>query len=200
MASSSSSMIDYWRLAMVPGPGLMTVEEYFAYTPYTLKPMELIHGAVRIADAPKPRHQSAVAELFRALDAHVRARRLGKMWLSPLDVVLSERDRLIVQPDLFFISTARAWIVDERVRGAPDLVIEVLSPNPRIGRTSERVAWFEQYGSRECWLVHEDHRTITVITFENHRQASRQTFPRREPVVSSVLPEFTLSLDEILED
>jgi len=48
--------------------------------------------------------------------------------------------------------------------------------------------------------VHEDHCTITVITFENHRQASRQTFLRREPVVSTVLPEFTLSLDEILEE
>jgi Uma2 family endonuclease len=200
MASSSSSMIDYWRLAMVPGPGLMTVDEYFAYTPYTLKPMELIHGAVRVADAPKARHQSAVAELFRALDAHVRSRGLGKMWLSPLDVVLSERDRLVVQPDLFFISKARAWIVDERVRAAPDIVIEVLSPNPRIGQTGERVRWFGKYGARECWLVHEDHRTITVIAFENHRQSWRRTFQRREPVSSRVLPEFTLSLDEILEE
>lgn len=185
---------------MAPAPGLMTVEEYFAYTPCTLKPMELIHGAVRVADAPKPRHQSAVAELFRALDAHVRALRLGKMWLSPLDVVLSERDRLVVQPDLFFISSARAWIVDDRVRAAPDLVIEVLSPNPRIGQTDERVGWFGKYGAHECWLVHEDHRTITVIAFENHRESSCRTFQRREPVSSRVLPEFTLSLDEILEE
>ena len=185
---------------MAPAPGLMTVEEYFAYTPYTLKPMELVHGAVRVADAPKPRHQSAVAELFRALDPHVRARRLGKVWLAPLDVVLSERDRLVVQPDLFFVSAARAWIVDDRVRAVPDLVIEVLSPNPRIGQTDERVGWFGRYGARECWLVHEDHRTITVIVFENRRESSRRTFQRREPVVSTVLPEFTLSLDEILEE
>jgi len=177
----------------------MTVEEYFAYTPYTVKPMELIHGAVRVADAPKPRHQSAVAELFRALDAHVRARDLGKMWLSPLDVVLSERDRLVVQPDLFFISNERAWIVDDRVRGAPDLVIEVLSPNPRIGQTGERVGWFAQHGVRECWLVHQDHRTVTVMAFEDRRPSARRIFQRREPVASGVLPEFTLSLDEILE-
>jgi len=192
--------MDYWRLALAPAPGLMTVDEYFAYTPYSLKPMELIHGAVRVADAPKPRHQSAVAELFRALDAHVRARRLGKMWLSPLDVVLSERDMLIVQPDLFFISAERWWVVDDRVRAAPDLVIEVLSPNPRIGKTGERVRWFAQYGVRECWLVHQDHHTVTVIAFEDRHQSSRRSFQRREPLASSVLPEFTLSLDEILEE
>jgi len=184
---------------LAPAPGLMTVEEYFAYTPHTLRPMELIHGAVRVADAPKPRHQSAVAELFRALDAHVRPRRLGKMWLSPLDVVLSDRDLLIVQPDLFFISSAREWVVDDRVRAAPDLVIEVLSPNPRIGKTGERVRWFAKYGVRECWLVHQDQRTVTVITFEDGRQSLRRSFQRREAIVSRVLPDFTMSLDEILE-
>jgi Uma2 family endonuclease len=178
----------------------MTVDEYFAYTPYSLKPMELIHGAVRVADAPKPRHQSAVAELFRALDAHVRARKLGKMWLSPLDVVLNDRQALIVQPDLFFVSNERAWIVGDRVRGAPDLVIEVLSPHPRIGDTRERIRWFAENGVRECWLVHQDQRSITIIQFRERREASRMVFGRRDPVVSGVLPEFTLSLDEVLEE
>src|SRR3989449_8151431 len=69
----------------------MTVDDYFAFTPFSLKPMELIYGAVRVADSPLPRHQSAVAELFRSLDGHVRSRKLGKIWLSPLDVVLNDR-------------------------------------------------------------------------------------------------------------
>jgi Uma2 family endonuclease len=185
---------------MAPAPELMTVDEYFAYTPLTLKPMELIRGAVRVADAPMPRHQSAVAELFRALDAHVRSRRLGKVWLSPLDVVLNERAALIVQPDLFFVSEARSWIVTDRVRGAPDLMIEVLSPKPRIGNTAERVRWFRDNSVRECWLVHQDQRSVTVITFADYREWSRQVFQRRDPIVSTVLPEFTLSLDEILEE
>ena len=185
---------------MAPAPDLMTVEEYFAYTPLTPKPMELVYGAVRVADSPKPRHQSAVAELFRALDAHVRSRKLGKMWLSPLDVVLNDRLALIVQPDLFFVSNRRAWIGGDRVRGAPDLMIEVLSPKPRIGKTSERVKWFRENGVRECWLVHQDERFITVIGFENYREVSRRAFEPYEAMVSDVLPEFTSSLDEILEE
>jgi Uma2 family endonuclease len=195
----ASSSMDYWRLALAPAPGLMTVDEYFAHTPYSLKPMELIDGALRVADSPMPRHQSAVLQLLLALDAHVRPRDLGRMWVAPLDVVLNDRRALIVQPDLFFISNERSWIVTDRVRGAPDLVVEVLSPNPRIGRTDERVRWFEEHGVRECWLVHQDQRSITVIEFENRRETSRRSFQRRDAMASSVLPEFTSSLDDILD-
>jgi hypothetical protein len=71
-------------------PRLMTVDDYFN-TPETLKPMELAFGVLRVAESPSPRHQSAVGDFFLALDAHVRARQLGRMWLSPLDVVADRR-------------------------------------------------------------------------------------------------------------
>jgi len=197
MASSSSMRTR--REAVTPAPELMTVDDYFTRTETTSKPMELIYGAVRVAESPLPRHQSAVAELFRALDPHVRSRSLGRMWLSPLDVVLDARRHLIVQPDLFFISNERAWVVADRVRGAPDLIIEVLSPNPRIGKTSERVQWFAENGVRECWLVHQDQRSNTVIRFQHNRESSRVVFQRDQPIASAVLPEFRLALDEMLE-
>jgi Uma2 family endonuclease len=178
----------------VAAPRLMTVDEYFK-TPEALTPMELIYGALRVADAPTPRHQSAVACLFRSLDAHVRARRLGEIWLAPLDVVLDERKALILQPDLMFISNARSDIVKDRVRGAPDLVVEVMSPYPRIGRTQERVGWFGEYGVRERWLVHQDRREVTVIDLAT---GSRRVHEAREPIRSHVLTEFAETLDEIL--
>jgi Uma2 family endonuclease len=179
---------------VAPAPELMTVDDYFN-TPETVKPMELVFGALRVADAPSPRHQSAVVHLFRALDAHVRARGLGEVWLAPLDVVLDERKALIVQPDLFFISNDRGWIVKDRVRGAPDLVVEVLSPNPRIGQTEERVGWFGDYGVRECWLVHQHRRDLTVIDLATKDQ---HVFAALERIKSRVLPEFSETLDEIL--
>jgi Uma2 family endonuclease len=179
-------------------PTLMTVDEYFG-TPETVLPMELVFGVLRVAEAPAPRHQSAVANLFLALDAYVRARGIGRVWLSPLDVVLDERKALIVQPDLMFISSERESIVQDRVRGAPDLVIEVLSPNPRIGRTEERVAWFAEYGVRECWLVDQGRREVTVLEFANRRIAQRRVFARGEGIGSSVVPEFAQALDDILE-
>jgi len=178
-------------------PPLMTVDEYF-HTPETVRPSELRYGVLHVAESPSPQHQSAVAQLFRSLDAHVRARDVGEMWLAPLDVVLDDEKALIVQPDLMFISKAREWIVQDRVRGAPDLVVEVLSPNPRIGKTEERVTWFAEYGVRECWLVHLDRRDITVVTCAHRRIAGRRVFARREPLESAVLPDFAEGFDDIL--
>jgi Uma2 family endonuclease len=178
-------------------PKLMTADEYFA-TPETLTPMELAFGVMRVADAPTPRHQAAVGDLFRALDGHVRERKMGRMWLAPLDVVLDDRRALIVQPDLMFISNERDWIVRDRVRGGPDLVVEVLSPNSRIGSTDERVGWFGEYGVRECWLVHLDRRHVTVVAYANRGVARRDVFACDEPIASTVLPEFRRSFEEIL--
>jgi Uma2 family endonuclease len=178
-------------------PSLMTVSEYLR-TPETVLPAELRFGVLRVAEAPTPRHQSVVASLFRALDTYVRERGVGEMWIAPLDVILDDERALIVQPDLMFISKENAWIVRDRVRGAPDLVIEVLSPNPRIGKTEERISWFAEYGVRECWLVHLDRREVTVITYAKRRIAARVTFRRRHSISSSVFPDFAESFDTIV--
>ncbi len=146
---------------MAAAPRLMTAEEYFR-TPETLLPAELAFGVLRVGDAPTPRHQSMVANLFRALDAHVRERRLGRVWLSPLDVVLDEARALIVQPELLFISNDRAWIVGDRVRGAPDLVIEVLSPSNSAVEMEERVALYLEAGVRAVWIFNPKRRTVTT--------------------------------------
>jgi Uma2 family endonuclease len=176
----------------------MTVDDYFA-TPETVLPAELAFGVLRVADAPTPRHQSAVLQLTIALDRHVRERGLGKIWISPLDVVLDEEKALIVQPDLMFISNERASIVRDRVRGAPDLVIEVLSPHPRIGKTAEHLAWYTAYGVRECWLVHQDQQRVSVIDFQDGRADLPRLFGAALPIESAVLPDFHRSLREVLD-
>lgn len=176
-------------------PRLMTAAQYFN-TPETLTPAELAYGVLRVCDAPSPRHQSAVASLFRALDRHVRTNYLGDIWLAPIDVVLDFDKALIVQPDLLFIANARRWIVQDRIRGAPDLVLEVLSPQPRIGRTEERIGWFREYGVRECWLVHQDRGDVTVLDFTKNTEC---VFRERAPIRSQVLPEFCETLRHILD-
>jgi Uma2 family endonuclease len=162
-------------------------------------PQELAYGVLRVSEAPLARHQSAVADFFRALDTHVRERKLGKVWLSPIDVVLDEARAVVVQPDLLFISNENASIVSDRIRGGPDLVIEVLSPHPRIGRLEERVAWFAEYGVRECWLLRQDERVVDVLTLSQGRVIADTRFTRQAPIVSNVLPDFKKSLNEILE-
>ncbi len=180
-------------------PKLMTLDEYLA-TPETLAPAELAYGALRVAEAPTARHQSAVAGLFRALDGHVREHRLGRVWLAPLDVVLDARQALVVQPDLMVITNAREWIVRDRVVGPPDLVVEVLSPNARVGSIDERIGWFAEYGVRECWLMHLDRRTLTVIAYAGKHIAERRVFQADDPIASAVLPDFHASFESLLAE
>jgi len=172
---------------------VMTLQEYFS-TPETVLPQELIYGAMRVADSPTPVHQEAVGRLFLALHEHVSRRGLGTVWLAPLDVVLDAERALVVQPDLFVILRGGAAIVADKVRGAPDLVIEVLSPFPRIGGVNERVTWFRNHGVRECWLVDQIDRRIDVIQFEAGELRSEQAFGPDDPIGSGVLPEFGGSL------
>jgi Uma2 family endonuclease len=175
----------------------MTTAEYLA-TPETVRPQELAFGVWRVADSPTPRHQEAVLRLAVALHAHVEAQKVGTLWPAPLDVILDEARALIVQPDLFVISNDRAHILTDRVRGAPDLVVEVLSPHPRVGDINERVQWFARYGVRECWLVHQIDHWIDVLTFESGRTALRRRFGADERIESGVLPQFSGSLAGIL--
>ena len=175
----------------------MTLQEYFQ-TPETVLPQELIYGVMRVAESPSPTHQETVGAFHIALHEHVRRRGLGQVWLSPLDVIFDADRALVLQPDLFVILNGGAAVVGDKVRGAPDLVVEVLSPYPRIGKTVERVNWFREYGVRECWLVEPFDRRIQVLRMEAREMTSRRTFGWDDAIVSGVLPEFDQTLMTML--
>jgi hypothetical protein len=82
--------------------------------------MELVYGVVREPPAPRWGHQAVVTRLVTLLEPYVRAEQLGRLCVSPIDVVLNAERALVVQPDLVFISNERLAIVRERVHGAPD--------------------------------------------------------------------------------
>jgi Uma2 family endonuclease len=90
-----------------------------------------------------------------------------------------------------FVSAERSHIAADRVYGAPDLAIEVLSPNARVGRVDEQVGWFAQYGVRECWLVDLAARQIAVLGLSERHGVSRRTLHALgEPLASDVLGGF----------
>jgi Uma2 family endonuclease len=175
----------------------MTTAEYLR-TPQSLLPTELAHGVLRVADAPSPRHQSAVKAFLLALHPFVEERGLGEIWLSPLDVILDEAQALVVQPDLLFISTARSRIVRDRVRGAPDMVLEVLSPYPRVGNTQERLEWFVRYGVRESWVLRLLEQRLDILSSEEGQITRRASFGWSDPIETSVFRGFTRSVSSIL--
>ncbi len=177
----------------LPGDGdILTTSEYLQ-TAETLRVQELIYGTVCVAESPSPRHQDLLLEMAVLLRVFVGQHRLGTVWIAPLDVILDPRRALIVQPDLFFISNKRQDIVTDRIWGAPDMVLEVMSPNPRIGDLNERLKWFCEYGVRECWLVHQLKREVEVLQLANGGILSRHTYRGVERIESTVLPFFDIS-------
>jgi Uma2 family endonuclease len=174
----------------------MTTIEYLQ-TPETVLPRELAFGVLRVADSPTTFHQRVVRDLTIALTSFARARRLGEVLPAPMDVVLDHDAGLVVQPDLLFVSAEQSHIVGDRIYGAPDLVVEVLSPHPRIGGLEERVAWFARYGVRECWLVDLPRRAVAVLTFVDGSLADRTLVTGSARIVSAILPDLPLTPTDI---
>jgi Uma2 family endonuclease len=195
--SAIDQMLTEWSAAVLK-ERRMTLHEYFA-TPEVSYPQELVDGVIRVADAPFVSHQRVVLRLALALDAHARETYAGEVFVAPIDVVFDRERPLVLQPDLLFVSSQRLDIVHERIYGAPDLVVEVLSPRPRIGELDERLAWFAQYGVREIWLYNQFDRTLHVLGCDNGRVQWRTTCDTETPPPSGVLPDFGRSMKSVLE-
>ena len=174
-----------------PHGSVLTTAEYLQ-TAESLRIQELIYGTLRVEESPLFRHQDLLLELAVLMRVFVRQYKLGVVCIAPQDVILNAARALILQPDLMFISNHRRAIISDHIWGAPDLVVEVMSPKPRIGELQERIQYFAQYGVRECWLVHQLSKEIEILELLENHVGSRRTFRGTETIESAVLPDFRI--------
>ena len=141
-----------------------TYEDY-KHTPED-KRYELIDGDLIMVPAPRTAHQITSREIEFLLMTFVKENDLGDVFDAPYDVVLSDTD--VVQPDILFVSNERSNIITEdNIRGAPDLVIEILSPSTaQRDRTLKRTL-YALHGVREYWLADTDAKNVLVLTLED---------------------------------
>jgi len=142
--------------------GPLTVDDYLSL-PADAPRCELVGGVLHVTPAPSNWHQDLALVIASRLRAHCRRTRCGKVVIAPFDVVLGPTT--VVQPDVLFVGTARLGEVlgdPLRGRGAPDLVVDVLSPGTRrLDRTKKRRA-YSRAGVQELWLVDGEVRTVEV--------------------------------------
>ena len=172
----------------------------FTYEDYLHAPedqyYELLDGELVVVPAPGERHQSVSALLGWKLVQFASENRLGRVYHAPFDVVLSNMD--VVQPDLIFVSNARAHIItDANIRGAPDLVIEILSPSTVARDKTFKRALYAMHGVREYWMVDANAKTITVLLLGERGFDVVHTYREGEILTSPTLRGFALNLDEI---
>ena len=170
----------------------------FTYADYRNTPederYELIDGELIMASAPRIIHQRTERKLVTPLDTFVEQNGLGEIFYAPTDVVLSDTD--VVQPDILFVSNERAHIITEdNIRGAPNLVIEILSPSTAERDRTLKRALYAKHGVQEYWQVDTDARTIAVLTLAENGFELAEVYGEGQTLASPLLPGFALDLD-----
>ena len=172
----------------------------YTYADYLLTPddvrYELIDGELIVAPTPIPLHQRISMNFSNLLGSFVKANGLGELFAAPLDVFLSDTN--VLQPDLLFVSAARAHIITgTNIQGAPDLVIEIASPSTEERDRGVKQELYALFGVPEYWRAYPITQSVEVLRLENGRLASVGIYGSEATLSTPLLPGLNIDLDEI---
>ena len=130
---------------------------------------ELINGEFILVSARNRAHQMVSVKLVSRMDPFVEDRELGWVFHAPFEILLTNDEGInIVQPDLVFVSKGREHIITRaNIRGAPDLVVEILSPSSRRQDTTTKLELYARHGVKEYWIADPDAQTIRVMLLKD---------------------------------
>jgi Uma2 family endonuclease len=173
----------------------MTAEEYFRLPegpPY----FQLIDGELFMSPSPNFFHQEVVGNIYAAIRNYLRSVSLGKVILAPSDVHFDGGN--VYQPDVFYIRNERLGIVDEHgAKGAPDLVIEVISGSTGRLDLGPKKTVYAQRGVVEYWVVLPLTSEVEVYRFAESADAPVERLKTGETLTTPLLPGFELPVAEI---
>ena len=157
---------------------------------------ELIDGELYLIPSPGSQHQRVSFRLARLMADFVESLLLGVVYVAPFDVILSDHDTL--QPDILFVAAGRESIITQRAcEGAPDLVVEVLSPSTSRRDLVLKRERYARFGVREYWLVDPAARSLELLTLQEGLFLSRGIYTGNMTPASAVLPDFTFRVDAL---
>jgi Uma2 family endonuclease len=157
---------------------------------------QLIAGELVMSSTPIPLHQYIVVHICMKMLQFVEAAGLGQVFVSPIDVRLSERN--IFQPDILFISKEKASLIGERmIEGPPDLVAEVLSPSSAYHDLRTKFRAYEQAGVQEYWIVDPERKSVEVFVSSGSKFQLRQEAEGEGAVQSVLLQGLSIDLADI---
>ena len=175
------------------------IKNKFTYEDYKNTPddvrYELLDGELIMVPAPSMFHQTTSKKLFWKLQS-IEERGLGLVFYAPTDVKFADTDT--VQPDIVFIAAERAHIITEdNIRGAPDLVIEILTPSTAGRDRTFKRTLYERHGVNEYWMVDTEARNITVLLLGENGYEVAGIYGEGQTLTSPTLAGFSLNLDDI---
>ncbi|MBC8052238.1 MAG: Uma2 family endonuclease [Sphingobacteriaceae bacterium] len=168
--------------------------------------VELIKGQIfKMSPAPSPYHQQISVHLASLLFNFLK-RKSCKVYTAPFDVRFPKESKAdkdiytVLQPDICVICNLTK--VDNRgCIGAPDIVVEILSPGNNKTELLNKYSVYEEFGVKEYWVVSPAEKTFLKYTLdEKGKYQPSKLFTLSEKIYSDVLPGFVLDLDEVFED
>lgn len=158
---------------------------------------ELFDGNIRdMAPAPYTSHQHILYNLVLILGEYVKKHDAGIVMIAPTDVYFDEHN--CVQPDILFISKERLHIITEKnIQGAPDLVIEIVSPHHRQHDTVEKKKLYERFGVKEYWIVFPDEQLIETYLLKAGEYILQATFTNEQTLQSATLGSLYIATPKI---
>jgi Uma2 family endonuclease len=190
------------------GDPVRQLGERYTYRQYKTWPddqrWELIDGAAWMMSSPTERHQMITGRFFGELYSFLKGKTCAP-YVAPFDVLLPRSDEddeevdSVVQPDVM-VFCDRSRIRKANARGAPDLVVEILSPSTSKKDQNDKFGLYERAGVREYWIVDPAALSVWVYRLEKGRFDKgllRERFSDWTRLESSVLPGFTLDPTEL---
>jgi Uma2 family endonuclease len=175
----------------VPGPrqGCWTYEAYAALPEDGMR-YEIMQGVLSMTPAPEPEHQRISKKIAFCLYTHIDAQGLGEIFYAPIDVTLGAD---LFQPDVLVILHEHLdRIQAKRIVGAPDLIVEILSPGSLVTDRVIKRSAYERAGVAEYWLVDPKQKAIEVFVLENDIYVSVGLFTGEQRLVSRIVPEIAV--------
>ncbi len=174
--------------------------ERYTYEDYAKLPdyprYELIDGEFILTPSPGTDHQGVSFELSGMLRDFLRKHKIGRAFAAPMDVVFDKWN--VCQPDLLFVSNERASIITSAaVRGAPDMVMELLSPSNSYYDVTKKKDLYERFGVKEYWIVDPMEHSIDIFANKNGTFALVFSGRGTGQAPSEVLPEFVVEIVEL---
>jgi Uma2 family endonuclease len=136
---------------------------------------QVIEGDLVMSPSPRTVHQIIAGRIYSLMLRFLEKHPLGEVFITPLDVFLNDVN--VYQPDVIFVSSRRKSIITEQgIEGAPDLVVEILSPGTaRFDKGSKRKV-YARTGVKELWMVDPGAKTIQVYLLAGASESPAATY------------------------
>ena len=146
--------------------------------------------------APVTRRQAISLNIASSLFQHAESQKLGCVLPAPCKVILS--GKIVMQPDIVFVRNERRGLIEEEsLHGAPDLIVEVLSPGIRKKDLRMKKKIYDYYEVQEYWLVDPDDAAVETMIWSELGYISVCAFDKFDKLSSPLLPNLNLDLSKV---